>query len=96
LTAMEPLGNIIRRVVGKDQRRRRRLVHLQAVLDDCLKGSGIRAKVTAVRKNTLFLSVTSQVDKSEIEAFYQERIVERMNRKLKTTRFEKVRVKVER
>jgi len=92
---MESLGNIIRRVVGKDQRRGRRLIRLQAVLDDCLKKSGIRARVTAVRKNTIFLSVVSQVDKSEIESFHQERIIERMNRELKTAKFERVKVKVE-
>jgi len=92
---MEPLGNIIRRVVGKDQRRGKRLIRLQAILDDCLKESGIQARVTAVRKNTIFLIVASQVDKSEIESFHQEKIIERMNRELKTARFERVRVKVE-
>ena len=61
----------------------------------CLKGTGIEARVTAVRGNTIFLRVDSQVDKSEIESFYQEKIIEGVNEELGTARFEKVKVKVE-
>lgn len=92
---MEPIGDIIRRVIRKEQKGRRRLIRIQTLVNECLEETGMVVKVTAVRKGTIFLSVCSQIDKSEIESFYQRRIVDYMNRKLSTTRFERVKVKVD-
>jgi hypothetical protein len=92
---MEHIGDIIRRVVGKDLKEQKRNLKIQTALDECLGTEKVKPTVTAVRKGTLFLKVGSQVEKSEIESFLQKRIINFLNERLKTNRFEKVKVRVE-
>jgi|GEM_PF-3535271 len=92
---MEHIGDIIRRVVGKDLKEQKRNLKIQTALDECLSTEKVKPTVTAVRKGTLFLKVGSQVEKSEIESFLQKRIINFLNGRLKTNRFEKIKVRVE-
>ncbi|MCX7702550.1 MAG: hypothetical protein N2234_00385 [Planctomycetota bacterium] len=92
---MEPLREIIHRVIAKDTKERKRLSRVQATIDECLKDNGIKAEVTAVRKGTIFLKVGTQAEKSEIESFFREKIVRFVNTKLGTSKFEKLKVRVE-
>ena len=89
---MEPISDAVRRYLSR-LRKRKRFTRLQEALARLLADAGVPIEVRAVRRDTLYVCVSSQSERAVVEGFWRVQILDTASRVLGRP-FMKMRVSV--